>query len=305
MRLWRVHLVDKPVFVNNDHRTLQSIPEQKTCSQRLDRWLNELGSYQPLFRWIPGTSNVVADSIFRNPACEPTESAQHVSLASLLRQLTDQQEEPVADNAFPNYMAARPSISTQCIRLYPRDVTYGRLYEYLSTRTDTSTPPPVETFVNASHVDWDEMLGLAEFAYNARVHSSIRMAPFTADLGYIPRPVADLAMPTIRGTTGKRKLAPRFIGPYPVLKSTTPDTYQLGLPPGLQLHDEFHASYLRPNTLDSNPRRLNDVPRLIRREGFDGLQVQAILQRRVKAKFSSKFAGMDAITTIHGSLRKI
>ncbi|ETM03232.1 hypothetical protein L917_00522 [Phytophthora nicotianae] len=82
------------------------------------------------------------------------------------------------------------------------------------------------------------------------------------------------------GVTGKRKFAPRFIGPYPVLKSTTPDTYQIGLPPGLKLHDEFHISYLRPYQLDDNPHRLNDVPRLITREGHEGFQVQAIIAKR-------------------------
>ncbi|GMF43949.1 unnamed protein product [Phytophthora fragariaefolia] len=562
-----------------------SILEQKTCSQRLARWLNELGSYRPLFRWIPGTSNVVTDAISRNPAFEPAESAQHVSLASLLQQLTSQHDEPTADETYSHYMAARPSIAQQCIRLYPQDSTYGLLDAHLSTRIDPSTPPPVEVprqlranlrhfviedgllyyqpnadlprrlcvpddvdlrnailfehhdsatsghsgylktlmalqerfywprmdraarryvasckmcqrikvsqrkaagllhplevptnrwrhitmdfvtglpcgrrstrdaimvvvdrltkrahfilatttctakeaarlfcdhyqrlhglplsivsdrdfkvtskfrselmsfrrtqlqlsaafrpetdgqtektnhfvadylraFVNACHDDWDEMLSLAVFAYNARVHSSIGMAPFTAELGYIPRSAADLASPSLRGrrpyavkfvehqkvllqqckdmleksqatmkyfhdrnrptyqfaegdqvlldtsnldlhhlgTTGKRKLAPRFIGPYPVVKPTTPDTYQLGLPPGLRLHDEFHVSYLRPYVFDSNPRRLNNVPQLITREGYEGLQVQAILQRRVrkgKVEFKVRWYGRD------------
>ncbi|ETO99754.1 hypothetical protein F441_22826, partial [Phytophthora nicotianae CJ01A1] len=49
----------------------------------------------------------------------------------------------------------------------------------------------------------------------------------------------------------------------------------------LRLHDKFHVSYMRPYIFDANPRRLNDVPRLITRDGHDGLQVQAILDRRV------------------------
>ncbi|OWY95559.1 reverse transcriptase, partial [Phytophthora megakarya] len=141
MRLWRVYLIDKPFFVNMDHCTLQSILEQKPCSQRLASWLNELGSNLPLFRWIPGTSNVVADAISRNPAFEPTESAQHVSLASLLQQITHQS---TADDVYLHYMAVRPSTHQQCTRLYRHDATVGLLYMYLATRADISAPPPVE-----------------------------------------------------------------------------------------------------------------------------------------------------------------
>ncbi|POM75903.1 Polyprotein [Phytophthora palmivora] len=100
MRIWRVYLIDEPFFINTDHRTLQTILEQKTCSQRLARWLNELGSYKPLFSWIPGASNIVADAISRNPVFQPVNSVQHVSLANLLQQLARQHESPVDDSAF-------------------------------------------------------------------------------------------------------------------------------------------------------------------------------------------------------------
>ncbi|ETO75112.1 hypothetical protein F444_09257 [Phytophthora nicotianae P1976] len=98
------------------------------------------------------------------------------------------------------------------------------------------------------------------------------------------------------GTTGSRKLAPRFIGPYPVLSATKPDTYKIGMPPGHRLHDEFHVSYLRPYIFDANPRRLNDVPRLITRDGHGVLQVQAILDRRVRKNtvmFKIRWYGRD------------
>ncbi|KAJ0392132.1 hypothetical protein P43SY_010819 [Pythium insidiosum] len=79
------------------------------------------------------------------------------------------------------------------------------------------------------------------------------------------------------GTFGTRKFAARFIGPYKVLALTQPDTYKISLPPGLRLHDEFHVSYLRPYVEDTNPKRLNNVPRLITRDGSEGLQVHSIV----------------------------
>ncbi|XP_016684025.1 uncharacterized protein [Gossypium hirsutum] len=44
----------------------------------------------------------------------------------------------------------------------------------------------------------------------------------------------------------KRRLSPRFIGPYHILKRVRPVVYQLELPPELdRIHDVFHVSMLR------------------------------------------------------------
>jgi hypothetical protein len=56
---------------------------------------------------------------------------------------------------------------------------------------------------------------------------------------------------------GTTKFAPLWIGPYPILETTTPDTYKLQLPIGLRLHPEFHTSSLKPYHVDANPVRLN------------------------------------------------
>ncbi|OWZ20527.1 Retroelement [Phytophthora megakarya] len=58
-------------------------------------------------------------------------------------------------------------------------------------RLELMARPNVQTdylrgVVNPAQNDWDEYLHLAEFAYNRRVHSSIGMSPFEADLGYVP-----------------------------------------------------------------------------------------------------------------------
>ncbi|KAE8992295.1 hypothetical protein PR003_g22052 [Phytophthora rubi] len=67
MRLWKVYLLDSPFFINTDHKTIESLLTQQTFSQRLARWLNELSLFQPRFRWVAGSTNVVVDTISRNP----------------------------------------------------------------------------------------------------------------------------------------------------------------------------------------------------------------------------------------------
>lgn len=42
------------------------------------------------------------------------------------------------------------------------------------------------------------------------------------------------------------KLAPKFMGPFPVLEQVTPVTYKLALPSTMAIHDSFHVSLLKP-----------------------------------------------------------
>jgi hypothetical protein len=48
-----------------------------------------------------------------------------------------------------------------------------------------------------------------------------------------------------------------WIGPYPVCKKVSIDTYTLQLPIGLRLHPDFHTSLLKPYAFDQNPNRVN------------------------------------------------
>ncbi|POM70032.1 Reverse transcriptase, partial [Phytophthora palmivora] len=131
MRTWKPYLIDKPFYIDTDHRTLESLLRQTTCSQRLARWLNELSLFQPRFKWIPGDTNIVADAIFRSPQLPDDEQPSHVSLGSLLEQLTKMHSSTTPDEAFLNYMRQRPSIQQQYKHLYPEDAIFGPLLRHL------------------------------------------------------------------------------------------------------------------------------------------------------------------------------
>lgn len=69
-----------------------------------------------------------------------------------------------------------------------------------SERTNRFIQDYLRNYIHPTQNNWSELLFAAEFAYNARVHDSIKMSPFEADLGYIPRSVPDHYFNKIIGT---------------------------------------------------------------------------------------------------------
>ncbi|GMF42820.1 unnamed protein product [Phytophthora fragariaefolia] len=82
MRIWKIYLLNRPFFLNTDHHTIESILQQQSYSQRLARWLYELALFQPLFKWVPGSTNVVADAISRRADWNDG-TARAISLSTL------------------------------------------------------------------------------------------------------------------------------------------------------------------------------------------------------------------------------
>ena len=73
-------------------------------------------------------------------------------------------------------------------------------------RTNRFIEDYIRNYVHATQDNWDSLLYSAEIAYNSRVHESIKMSPFEADLGYIPRTVPDHIFDKIVGTKSKKEI---------------------------------------------------------------------------------------------------
>ena len=79
----------------------------------------------------------------------------------------------------------------------------------------------------------------------------------------------------------KRKMAPRYIGPFEVVqRAASPDTYKINLPSQLTLHPEFHTSMLKPWFVDPDPSRRSDMPPMIDANGDAVYLVEKIVAKR-------------------------
>lgn len=574
LHVWRPYLIDHGFTVETDHRSLEGILTQKQCTQRLARWLNTLSEYRPIFKWIPGDTNVVADGLSRHPAFEPTSRASQVDMRDLLRSILAEERDEKVEVAGADvpialhfmgadvaelfcYVMSERDIVAACQAGYPEDPEFAELWQIFKDGVDQQddfkfhegliwkknqsedmnewricipnveelrykiifsehdalskghpgmyktiafmkrhyywkkmtkfvqkyvgscekcqrnkhrqtrkpgrlNPLPVpearwnditmdfivdlpesdgynaiwvivdrlskrshfipvkmgtgessaescakifcreyvrlhglpetivsdrdtrftslfwqtlmkmlgieqkmssafrpntdgqservnrfiedflRNYVHPCQKDWNTFLYAAEFAFNSRVHESLGMSPFEADIGYVPKAMSDrqfdrvlkksnsaafdfgvaqqLIMERVKmnlnkaqermkkyydrnrpiqtfsegdlvmisaenldvqhlGVHGKRKLAPLWIGPYKVIKKTTPDTYKLRVPIGLRLHDEFHTSLLKPYRKDAYNGRVNkpNAGMVVAGGSEDGYLVEAIV----------------------------
>lgn len=150
LRTWRHYLLDQPFSVETDHQSLEALLTQRTCTQRLARWLNFLSEYRPEFKWIPGASNDTADGLSRRVDFQPDGApASAVSLQDLLQSIVDemkttQESEETStqasihfqnlDHAMMTYNIMRintnSAIPTACKSHYASDPTFAEPWKY-------------------------------------------------------------------------------------------------------------------------------------------------------------------------------
>nr|GEV24063.1 putative reverse transcriptase domain-containing protein [Tanacetum cinerariifolium] len=160
------------------------------------------------------------------------------------------------------------------------------MQEALGTRLDMSTAyhpqtdgqsertiQTLEDMLRVCNLDfegcWDVHIPLVEFSYNNSYHSSVRCALFEIkdtlkaardrQKSYVDKrrkplefSVGDYVLLKVSPWKGmvrfgkKRKLAPRFVRPFEIIKKVGPIAYRLDLPEELDgVHDTFHVSNLK------------------------------------------------------------
>ncbi|GJU35713.1 putative reverse transcriptase domain-containing protein [Tanacetum coccineum] len=183
------------------------------------------------------------------------------------------------------------------------------MQEALGTRLDMSTAyhpqtdgqseriiQTLEYMLRACVLDfggsWDVHLPLVEFSYNNSYHSSVRCAPFKALYsGKCHSPIMWAEVGEGVVSFGKKgKLAPRFVGPFVIIKKVGLVAYRLDLPEELKsVHDMFHVSNLKKCLADPTLQVPLDEIRVDAKLNFVEEPVE-ILEREFKKLKRSRIA---------------
>ncbi|XP_067254566.1 doublecortin domain-containing protein 2-like [Chanodichthys erythropterus] len=139
----------------------------------------------------------------------------------------------------------------------PRALSGSRLQDSLHSSAYIGYQPPLFSWTgepsNVPAVDYwfRESERVWDSAYH-QLQQALRRCRMTAYLRRSNTPVFQpgqkvwLSTWDIRLPLPCKKLSPRFIGPFPIVKQINPVTYQLQLLQGYRIHPSFHVSLLKP-----------------------------------------------------------
>uniref|UniRef100_A0A8C5MZQ5 Uncharacterized protein n=1 Tax=Leptobrachium leishanense TaxID=445787 RepID=A0A8C5MZQ5_9ANUR len=96
---------------------------------------------------------------------------------------------------------------------------------------------------------------------------------------YVPGRRVWLSTRHIKLRVPSHKLAPRFIGPYRVLRRINPVSYALELPKSLRIPNSFHTSLLKPLVCNRYTTPVKQPP-LVQVQGQEEYEVQALIDSR-------------------------
>nr|GEW60058.1 putative reverse transcriptase domain-containing protein [Tanacetum cinerariifolium] len=276
LRLWRHYLYGTKCVVFIDHKSLHYILNQKESNLRQQRWIELLSDYDCKIRYHPGKGKVVADALSRKEKDKSLRvKAEHQKPFGLLQQ----PEIPVWkwERIIMDFVSGLPRTPSgydtiwvivdrliksahflpmkktdsieKLTRLYLKEIVcrHGVPVSIISDRDSHFTERTIQTLedmLRAYVIDfgsrWDRHLPLVEFSYNNSYYASIKATPYEALYGRKCR------SPGVVRFGKRKKLSPRYIGPFKILARVSLVANTLELPEELKgIHSTFHVSNLK------------------------------------------------------------